>query len=212
MIKIKWFGHSFWQIKSDEAVIITDPFTDIGYNMNISPTADIVLSSHDHFDHNNIELIAGDPIVIRKPGKYYEKGITIEMFPTWHDKQKGKQRGSNLLMKFTIESKNFLHCGDLGHIPDENIISSLGKIDVLLVPVGGIFTIDAAEAHQLIDIIKPEIIFPMHYNTPALNFDLAPLHEFLALFQDYKKFKENEIELEDNFFAADQQIIVMNYE
>ena len=116
MLNIKWFGHSMWKIWNEKVSIITDPFTDIGYPMPENETADIILSSHDHFDHNNIQLIKGNPQVVNTKGKFEIKGVKIETFPVWHDETRGSERGNNLLMKFTISGKTFLHCGDLGHI------------------------------------------------------------------------------------------------
>ena len=117
MLNIKWFGHSMWKIWNDEISIITDPFTDIGYKMPENETADILLSSHDHFDHNNYSLIKGNPQIVKSAGDFNVKGVPITMIPTWHDETKGSERGENLLMKFGISGKTLLHCGDLGHIP-----------------------------------------------------------------------------------------------
>jgi L-ascorbate metabolism protein UlaG (beta-lactamase superfamily) len=213
MIKLKWFGHSFWQITADNITIAIDPFTDIGYNMDIDITADVLLSSHDHFDHNNINLIKGSPLVIRNQGKYLHAGETYELIKVWHDKQEGKQRGENLLIKFTAGGKSFLHCGDLGHIPSPDIIQKIKNIDVLMIPVGGVFTIDAAEATELIKLIEPKVIFPMHYLTPALNFELDSLADFLADYSQIIERDDNEIELSDDLFTATQTpIVVLNYE
>ena len=213
MIKLRWFGHSFWKITTDKLTIVIDPFTDIGYNMDIDVSADVLLSSHDHFDHNNIELIKGSPLVLREPGIFEHAGSTFELIQVWHDKEHGKQRGKNLLMKFTVGGKTFLHCGDLGHIPSPEIIEKLNNIDVLLLPVGGVFTIDAKEATKLVELIKPKIIFPMHYATPALNFELAPIDDFLEYYENILRFDKAEIELIDDYFFSNQfTIMVLNYE
>ncbi|MDP8221252.1 MAG: MBL fold metallo-hydrolase [Candidatus Stygibacter frigidus] len=213
MIIIKWFGHSFWKITTDKISIVIDPFTDIGYNMDIDVSADVLLSSHDHFDHNNIDLIKGNPLILKEAGKFEHGNSKFELIQVWHDKKNGKQRGKNLLMKFTVGGKTFLHCGDLGHMPSPEIIGTLKNIDVLLLPVGGIFTIDAQEAIELVKIIKPKIIFPMHYDTPALNFDLAPVDDFLKYYDNILRFNKAEIELIDDYFCSNQfTIMVLNYE
>ena len=208
MINIKWFGHSMWKIWNEKVSIITDPFTDIGYPMPENETADIVLSSHDHFDHNNIQLIKGNPQVVNTEGNFEIKGVNIETFPVWHDETNGSERGSNLLMKFSISGKTFLHCGDLGHICTADMISKLGKIDVLFIPVGGFYTIDAKTAKAIVEMIKPIIIFPMHYKTPVLDFPIATIEEYLKLVDDHKKIPENEIELTEEDFAKSQTIIL----
>jgi len=213
MLKIRWFGHSLWQIKSEDITIVTDPYTDIGYNMDIDLKADILLSSHDHFDHNNLDLVKGNPVIIREEGKYSPRNIEIEMFPVWHDHEKGAKRGKNLLMKFTVAGKSFLHCGDLGHPLSKELIKKLGKIDLLMVPVGAVYTINAAEAYELAKKIDPEIIFPMHYNTSALNFELEKKDNFLSYYSNIKTFDESEIELTEEYFEGSAPIvIVMNYE
>ena len=213
MIKMKWFGHSFWKITTDKISIVIDPFTDIGYNMDIDITADVLLSSHDHFDHNNIDLIKGNPLVLKEEGIFSHAGSTFELIQVWHDKEKGTQRGKNLLMKFTAGGKTFLHCGDLGHIPSPEIINKIKNIDVLLLPVGGVFTIDAKEAIKLVDLIKPKVIFPIHYKTPALNFELAPVDDFLSHYDNIEYFDKPEIELNDDIFSANQYTVrVLNYE
>ena len=215
MINIKWFGHSMWKVWNEKVSIVIDPFTDIGYPMPENETADIVLSSHDHFDHNNIQLIKGNPQVVNIEGKFEIKGVKIETFPVWHDETQGSERGSNLLMKFTISGKTFLHCGDLGHICTADVISKLGKIDVLFIPVGGFYTIDAKTAKAIVEMIKPIIVFPMHYKTPILDFPIATIEEYLKLSDNHKQISANEIELTEKDFTKPQtimpQTIILDY-
>ena len=215
MINIKWFGHSMWKVWNEKVSIVIDPFTDIGYPMPENETADIVLSSHDHFDHNNIQLIKGNPQVVNIEGKFEIKGVKIETFPVWHDETQGSERGNNLLMKFTISGKTFLHCGDLGHICTADVISKLGKIDVLFIPVGGFYTIDAKTAKAIVEMIKPIIVFPMHYKTPILDFPIATIEEYLKLSDNHKQISANEIELTEKDFTKPQtimpQTIILDY-
>ena len=211
MINIKWFGHSMWKIWNEDVSIVTDPFTNIGYRMPVNEQADIVLSSHDHFDHNNFSLIKGNPDIINSAGKFTIKGVEIETFPVWHDESSGRERGQNLLMKFTVSGKVFLHCGDLGHVLSDDVIEKLGKIDVIFIPIGGHYTIDARTAKKIADKIKPKIVFPMHYKTPVLDFPIAKKEEYLQLIDNINKINENEIALKESDFINDQTII-MNYE
>lgn len=200
-----------WKIWNDEVSIITDPFTDIGYKIPLNETCDIILSSHDHFDHNNFSLIRGNPEIVNASGKFKIKGIEIETFPVWHDENSGRERGRNLLMKFTVSGKNFLHCGDLGHILDDEIIEKLGKIDVVFIPVGGFYTIDAETAKKIVDKLNPKIIFPMHYKTEVLNFPIAEKERYLNLIENFRKIDENTITLKESDFSQ-KQAIIMNYE
>ena len=208
MINVKWFGHSMWKIWNENVSIITDPFTDIGYPMPENETADIVLTSHDHFDHNNIQLIKGNPQVVNTAGKFEIRGVKIETFPVWHDETRGSERGSNLMMKFNISGKTFLHCGDLGHICTADVISKLGKIDVLFIPVGGFYTIDAKTAKAIVEMINPVIVFPMHYKTPVLDFPIATIEEYLKLTDDHKQISGNEIKLTEEDFVRSQTLIM----
>ena len=193
MINIKWFGHSMWKIWTEEISIITDPFADIGYKVPANETADIILSSHDHFDHNNTSIIKGDPRIFNQPGLYRQGPVDIQNIAVWHDNSKGSQRGANLLMKFKLEGFYFLHCGDLGHIPGNSILKELGTIDVLFVPIGGFYTIDALQAKKLIDLLSPTIIFPMHYKTAVLDFPIADEKPFKKIIRNSIKISDNQI-------------------
>lgn len=211
MLNIKWFGHSMWKIWNDEITIITDPFTDIGYKMPENETADILLSSHDHFDHNNYSLIKGNPEIVKSAGDFNIKGMNIIMIPTWHDETKGKERGENLLMKFVISGKTLLHCGDLGHLLSDEIFNKLGNIDVLFIPVGGFFTIDVDTAQTIVEKINPNIVFPMHYKTDAIDFTIAGKDAYLNLIDNLREVDSNEIILKENDFDK-KQTIILNYE
>ncbi len=209
-VRIRWFGHSMWKIATGKVSIITDPFSDIGYPMPDGETADIVLSSHGHHDHNNFDLIQGSYKRIDTEGKYLEHGIHIEMIPVWHDEEQGCKRGKNLLMKFSIGDTVFLHCGDLGHTLGDEVLKQLGKIDVMFIPVGGTFTVDAKEAHRVVKSIAPAVVFPMHYRTKALRFPLGSADEYLALVDEYRVIESNEVLLTEDDLSR-KQTIVMQY-
>ena len=211
MISIQWFGHSMWKIWNDEISIIIDPFADIGYPMPKDLTSDIVLSSHDHFDHNNFEIIGGDPQIIRTEGEFEVCGVNIRMIPTWHDETKGCERGPNLLLIFEICGKTILHCGDLGHDLSEDTISELGNIDILFIPVGGFYTIDAETAKNIVDKLSPKIVFPMHYKTDVLDFPIAEKEAYLNLISEYRQIDSNIVKLTETDFA-EQQTIILNYQ
>jgi L-ascorbate metabolism protein UlaG (beta-lactamase superfamily) len=211
MINVKWFGHSMWKIWNDKVSIITDPFSSIGYKLPVNETADIVLSSHAHSDHNNFSLIDGDPEIYNEPGEYNFKSVKIKNMQVWHDDSKGSQRGTNLLMKFNVSGKNFLHCGDLGHLPETSVIAELGRIDVLFVPIGGTYTIDALQAKKVIELLSPVIIFPMHYKTRVLDFPIKDEKTYKDIIPACKKIDSNQIILTESDFQ--QQIsIFLDYE
>ena len=219
-MQVTWFGHSMWKFTALTNTIgfdtvIIDPFGgDIGYSTPYHPTADVVVSTHDHFDHNRFDIIEGDFIKITEEGHYEIKGMTIDTIQVWHDKNHGKDRGKNLLVKVNMEGLNILHCGDLGHIPDDDIIKKLGKIDLLFVPIGGTYTLDPYEAKQLVDILKPNIVFPMHYLTPVVNFrELEPAHKFWKLYNedDVVLFHTNEVTVAEKALPKFAIYILLRY-
>lgn len=211
MVNIRWFGHSMWKIWTDDVSIITDPFADIGYPLPQNESADIVLISHDHFDHNNYQLIKGNPRIIREPGEHSIQGVEILLLPVWHDDSQGRKRGVNHLMKFRLAGLNFLHCGDLGHFPGEDIMTRLDNIDVLFLPVGGFFTIAAETAYRLVQQLSPRLVFPMHYSTPAIDFPIDPVDNFLKIAGDFVRISDHTFTVSEADLRQ-QNIIVLNYE
>jgi len=211
MLKVKWFGHSMWKIWNEDTTVVTDPFTDIGYKVPSEEKADIVMSSHAHFDHNNVSIIKGNPRIISTAGEFEAGKISIKTIPVWHDEEKGKQRGSNLLMKFRLSDLEFLHCGDLGHLPDDDVYSELGNVDVLFIPVGGFYTIDAPTALKIVKKLDPKITFPMHYKTPVLDFPIAGIDEYLKLIDDHLKIDSTEVEI-GKYLTDQNTTIILNYE
>lgn len=164
-------GLSSFRIRGKGAVVVTDPFdtATVGLKYPRGVEADIVTVSHDHSDHNAITNVTGTPYVVKGPGEYEIKGVIIEGIPTFHDDSKGEVRGRNTMYHFLIDGINILHMGDLGHMLTAAEIEKLGNVDILLLPVGGHYTVDAKTASELIGEIEPTIVIPMHYGRPALN-------------------------------------------
>lgn len=189
-MEIKYLGHSAFFIKTksfvgkQEARIVTDPYNPKMVGLKFPKTeADIVTISHQHEDHNQAKIIDANPLVIDLPGEFEKNQVRVFGFLSYHDKKKGEERGENILFKIQAEGLNLLHCGDIGIVPDDNFIEQIGTIDILFVPVGGFYTIDASEASELVSKIEPSIIIPMHYGhaklSSAFKERLAPLGEFL---------------------------------
>jgi L-ascorbate metabolism protein UlaG (beta-lactamase superfamily) len=178
-MKIKWLGHAAFLITSDSGTrIITDPYhtNDMTYG-RIEETADIVTVSHNHGDHNNVEAVRGKPQVVRETSE--AKGIKFKGIPTFHDDTGGSQRGSNIIFCFEVDGVNVCHMGDLGHPLNDKQRTEIGKVDVLLIPVGGIFTLDAGGASQICDQLKPKVVMPMHYKTDKCGLSIQRVDEFV---------------------------------
>jgi len=180
-MEIKYLGHSSFQIKTKTACVVTDPFDPKMVGLKFPKTeADIVTISHHHHDHDMVNQIEGSPLILDWPGQFEKMGVRIWGFQTYHDKKKGDERGKNIMYKFECEQISILHCGDLGTIPEDSMLDEIGETDILLVPVGGTYTLDAAEAAELVKKVEPSIIIPMHYGFPeGLMKELLPLSEFL---------------------------------
>lgn len=169
-MEIKYLGHSSFQIKTKTARIITDPFDSAMVGMKYPKVeADIVTVSHDHLDHNSSAQVTGNPLILNWPGEFEKNSVRIFGYQTFHDAEEGAQRGENVMYKFETEDISVLHCGDLGHKLLTEFVDKIESVDIMMVPVGGFYTIDAAQAVSLIKQIEPSVIIPMHYGHGALN-------------------------------------------
>ena len=209
-MKVKWLGHATFLITSDSGIkIITDPYV-TGGNLSygeIKESADIVTVSHEHGDHNNAAAVSGSPVVVR--GSAEVKGIKFKDIPSHHDKIGGSQRGNNVIFCFEVDGMNVCHLGDLGHQLSENQLAELGQVDVLLIPVGGLFTIDAITATQVCDQIKPRVIIPMHFKNDKCGFPIAGVDEFLKGKKNVSQPDASEAEFKQGELPAETQIIVL---
>ncbi|RJX19244.1 MAG: MBL fold metallo-hydrolase [Ammonifex sp.] len=192
-MQIKWLGHAcFYLVTQDGTKIVTDPYDEAtGYRL--PPVApDVVTVSHHHHDHNAVGLLRGSPRVIDLAGTHVVQGLTIRGVATFHDKKKGAERGPNTVFVIEADGLKVCHLGDLGHYPDVEKLREIGPVDVLLIPVGGTYTIDAGEAAALVKDMKPRVAVPMHYKTKHLRISIAPVDNFLAHFEavDYRQLLE----------------------
>lgn len=186
-MEIKYLGHASFLIKTKTAKIVTDPFDPQMVGLKFPKVeAEIITISHQHQDHNRADLVLGSPTVFDWPGEFEKMGVRIFGFKTYHDKEKGEKRGENIIFKIETEGVSLVHCGDLGLIPSDDFLDKLGTVDILFLPTGGFYTIDASEAYELVRKIEPTIVIPMHYNHPKLNQEvfgaLSPVEEFTKKF------------------------------
>ncbi len=178
-MEINWLGHSCFRIKGSQAVIITDPYPpDLGYSLG-EPTARIVTVSHQHPSHSYVQGVGGNPKLITGPGEYEISGAVIIGVATFHDGVGGKNKGKNTVYLMEVDGVLVCHLGDLGHVLTAGQVEEIDKVDVLLLPVGGVSTINAPMAAEVIRQLEAKVIIPMHYKTPALNRELEPVGKFL---------------------------------
>jgi L-ascorbate metabolism protein UlaG (beta-lactamase superfamily) len=189
-VEIVWLGHSCFRLKSREAVVITDPFGTGEPGENGEPgsearlslgktVADIVTVSHHHPDHDNAAAVGGSPHVIDGPGEYEVKGVVVTGVPTFHDAEHGKARGKNTSYLIEMDDVVVCHLGDLGHVLNAAQVEAMSRVDVLIVPVGGGATINAAQAAEVISLVEPKIVIPTHYRLPGTTSEQEPVDRFL---------------------------------
>jgi len=176
---ITWLGHSCFRIKGRQATVITDPYSpDLGYSSG-KPTARIVTVSHQHPGHSYVQGVGGEPRLVYRPGEYEISGVLIIGIATFHDTDKGARRGKNTVYLMEVDEVSVCHLGDLGHVLTDEQVEQIDNVDVLLLPVGGVSTIDASTAAEVVRQLEPNVVVPMHYKTEALNRELAPVDRFL---------------------------------
>jgi L-ascorbate metabolism protein UlaG (beta-lactamase superfamily) len=181
-MKIRGLGHSCFLITGEDGLkIITDPYM-VSEGIRYSPieeAADIVVVSHEHTDHNNVSAVRGKPEVVKGNGVKIARDIEFKGIATYHDKSQGRQRGPNTVFCFTLDDIRLCHLGDLGHLLSREQIAEIGEVDVLLIPVGGFYTIDASEASEVCQQLSPKVVIPMHFKTPSCDYPISSVDDFL---------------------------------
>lgn len=217
-MKIRWLGHAAFTLTTEQGqVILTDPYEPNCYDgalrySKITVNPDVVTLSHDHADHAcALSLLGGKPQVINKEGAYEVTGIKIKGISSFHDASQGKERGKNTVFTCQVDNLKIAHLGDLGHILSREQYDKIGAVDILLIPVGGHFTIDATQATEIAQNLKAKVVIPMHYKTDRINFPIAPVDGFLKD-KKVKKINEAEVTIDKNNLPGEQEIWVLPYQ
>ncbi len=210
-MEITWLGHSCFRLKSKDATLITDPYDkNVGYKLG-RPAADIVTVSHQHPDHNAVSEISGEPKVIEGPGEYEIKGVMIVGIQTFHDSEGGKKRGKNTSYMIQMDDVQVCHLGDLGHVPTAEQVEEMSNVDILFIPVGGNYTINAAQAAEVISLIEPKIVIPMHYKTDVVKAEIDTLDKFAREMGLKSTQTQPKLSVTKTTLPAEQQIVVLEY-
>jgi L-ascorbate metabolism protein UlaG (beta-lactamase superfamily) len=213
-MEIKWYGHSCFLLTSSRGTrILMDPCSpDTGYALG-PIQADAVTCSHDHYDHNYVPAAVENPMIIRGPGEHLVKDTLIKGVPAWHDDAQGGKRGPNMMYIVQMDDMRILHAGDIGHLPDEESLGMIGDIDVFLVPVGGVYTINYLQALEMANMLRPSVVIPMHYKTPHCTVDLGELAPFISTAKDCKihRLNQSEATLSRESLGEDR-VLVLDYE
>jgi L-ascorbate metabolism protein UlaG (beta-lactamase superfamily) len=202
-MNLSWFGHSYFLLefnkKGQESVkVAIDPFSqEIGLKP-ASLSADLLLISHNHYDHNNTAVIKGSPFVVNEPGEYELKDVFVKAIPSFHDNKEGKERGSNLIFSIFSENLRLCHLGDLGQSRlTEEQLEVLGTVDILMIPVGGFYTLEPKDAKEVINQLEPKIVIPMHYALPGLKIKLGSIDDFLKIINQPKPEPLKKLKIQD---------------
>ncbi len=221
-VSINWYGQAcFLIVTSQGTEIIIDPVAMGGYAVPEEITPDIVTVSHEHGDHNAVGSVSGDPVVIRgltsEAKEYAEidqkvKDVRMYTVATYHDKEQGSQRGLNAVFVYEFDGIRLAHLGDLGHLLTEEQVDQIGEIDILLIPVGGVATIDSDEANQVVEQLRPSmIVIPMHFKTDVVTFMSDTAEDFVADKENVERVEGNRYVLDLDHPPETMEYVVLDY-
>jgi len=214
MINIQWYGHSMWKVSTEKVSMVFDPFGDIGYPMPKDIITNIVISSHEHPNHSNFKLF---PIQnykkITQMGTYHLEDIKIKLIEVSHGQYNGKKLGDSFISIVKLDGISIIHCGDIGVIPNFDVMKEISDADILFIPIGGNLTINAELAKIIIDHIKPKIVFPMHYKTEVLKINnIEGVEPFLSLYPETEVVKSDNVNIsKENFNSKKIRIFKLDY-
>lgn len=216
-MEVKWYGHAAFFIKAEEGIrVITDPYQPGAYGGGIAygpirDEADVVTVSHDHDDHNWTTGLPGSPQVVKGPGRHHVKGKVFHGIATYHDPSKGSERGENTIFCFEVDGIRVCHLGDLGHLLGQQEVEAIGEVDLLLIPVGGFYTINAEEASQVLEQLRPKKVIPMHFKTDKCNFPISGVEAFLKGKEGVRRVGSSTVTLTPEDFQRGFEILVLEH-
>ncbi len=213
-MKIKWMGHACFLMDASKGMLLTDPYDNSLPYCNLDVEPDVITVSHDHFDHNAVGRVAGKPKVVRGAGETKAIGTVFRGIATYHDENQGKDRGKNTIFTFKLEGISIAHLGDLGHQLDDKQLQALLPTEVLLVPVGGNFTIGPDEAMALVKKLpKLKIVIPMHYKTDKLgdDFPIAPVDDFINKAERIDWKNSSEVVINGKSLPTKREVWILHY-
>jgi len=214
---IKWCGHASFLITSASGTkILTDPYEPGGYDGALSygsipDEIDIAVVSHDHPDHNYIEGLKGHPQVVKGAGSHTVSDIAFKGISTYHDTSHGKERGESTIFCFTVDGVWLCHLGDLGHPLSAEAVAEIGDVDVLMIPVGGFYTIDATVATEVMNTLHPRLTIPMHFKTEKCDFPITTVDDFIANKTNVKRLDTSEIEVTTATLPSSTEIDLLTF-
>lgn len=217
-MEIKYLGHSSFRLKGKDGAVITDPFDSKMVGLPYPKgSAEIVTVSHGHDDHNQTEKISGtanrmEPFVVDRAGEYEVKGIGVITIKTFHDDKEGSERGENMVNVIQMDGVIVAHLGDLGHVLSDKQVEKIGPVDVLLIPVGGKFTIGPSEAVKVIEQLSPSIVIPMHYKQPSMSEEfmaLVTIEEFLEK-SGFEARREDKLVVTESSLPEEMEVVVLS--
>jgi L-ascorbate metabolism protein UlaG (beta-lactamase superfamily) len=209
-------GHASFKIRGKQATVVTDPYTSdmVGLKFPRLVTADIVTVSHDHEDHNAVDDVGETPFIVHAPGEYEVKGVSILGVATFHDEEKGAKRGRNTMYRIEVDGVSIVHAGDLGHTLSPEEVEKLNGVDILLIPVGGVYTIDAVQATKIVRDIEPAIVIPMHYLRDGMNKkefgELSPVSAFLTHIGKEDVTPQDKLTISKDKLPEEMQVVVLS--
>jgi L-ascorbate metabolism protein UlaG (beta-lactamase superfamily) len=216
-MRIKWYGHAAFLLSTDRGTrVIIDPYQSGAFGGaltygKITDRADLVLTSHDHEDHCYIKDIPGPFKHISSEGAYNERDVRVRALPSFHDPSQGRERGKNLMFLIHADGLTLAHLGDLGHTLDGEAVRNLGAVDVLVLPVGGFFTVGAGDATTVMEAVRASITIPMHYKTEKCAFSISGVAEFTAGKNRVKRIDGSEVSISKESLPPEPEIYVMDY-
>ncbi len=214
-MRLTYFGHASFLVETrDGTRVILDPYVPDCYDGAlrygaIDQPADVVIASHTHEDHCGIDTIAGNPVKFVQPQQETVGGLSITGVDVRHDDSGGSERGENTMLVLDDGEVRLAHLGDLGHALDADTAGMLGRVDVLLIPVGGFFTVDHSVAAEIVETLRPRIVVPMHYKTDKVDFPIADVDPFLATQARVERKDTSTLEVTFDSLPTERSVVVL---